>query len=436
LLLEFERFLLVNFSYVICTTLAALIIWGEEVREYLTRLIIYALLAALAQALTMQISTRANLEVVRFMVEIVTCYGIAWLAFRKPWGWTFKIYATSYMLGYVVVLVYIAVLVGLLHKPYSVTETHVAYWLTIMMPANILGVLVVYLLRRFWTGKRSLISDLKTGFAATPSIYIALFIQTVLFVGLSGQVLMNYLGRSQKETLVLLFGICVIFFLSIYVLMKYTSFSRGELAATRDVVSENLMEMLNAVRGQRHDFMNHLQVIYGLNQLDQREALDEYLADLLREVTSYSEMLKIDNPIIAALIHAKVAQADTRGIELQVEVTANLRNIATAIDVTRIMGNLIDNAMDAAEAASELWVNLKIEEKNDMIICSVTNPFTGSAKELKGYLAPGLSSKAHHEGLGLYVCQKLCAKIQAKLEWRCENDRQVTFTLIVPPADR
>ncbi|MGE5392077.1 MAG: GHKL domain-containing protein [Deltaproteobacteria bacterium] len=430
--LEIQRFLFLILPYVICTTLAAFIIWGEDIRLYFDRFFIYALLAALAQTLTNQITTQANLEVIRFIVEVVVCYTLALIVFRKPWFWTFKIYATSYLLGYLTVAISIAIVIGLLHKPFPVMMNHMSYWLTIFLPANLLGVLVAYLLRRLWTAKRSLLIGIKTGLATTPSIYVALFIQTVLFVGLSGQIGFNYLGRSPSEALLLIFGLFVIFSLSIYVLAKYASFSQGELAATQDMVSENLMEMLNTVKGQRHDFINHLQVINGLNQLDNREALDEYLSDLLSEVNRYNEILKIDNPIIAALIHAKVSQANNRGINMQVQVAANLNNIAAAIDMTRIMGNLIDNAMDAAEAAREKWIDIKIEEKNSTIVCSVTNPLQGSGTGLNRYFAPGSSSKPSHEGLGLYVCQKLCAKIQGKLEWSCENDNQVTFTLTIP----
>lgn len=103
-----------------------------------------------------------------------------------------------------------------------------------------------------------------------------------------------------------------------------------------------------------------------------------------------------------------------------------------AIDLARILGNLIDNAMDAAKESQGNWVTIGIEEKDSMIVCSVTNPYTGDSEGLRKFLAPGCSSKPYHDGLGLYVCQKLCAKIKGRLDCNFENDHQVTFTVSIP----
>lgn len=433
MLLEIERFLFVNLVYVICTTLAAFIIWGEDVRRYFTRFLLYVLLASLAQSLTSQLAFKGNLEVLRFIIEVASCYIIALLAFRQTGLWTFKIFAVSYLMGYLTVGIGIASVIFLMHKPFSVLEDQVLYWLTVLVPVNILAIPLAWLLRRMWTARRSVMQGLKTGTTWTPSIFAALFVQTVLFVALSGQILFNYSDRSGNETLMLFLGMLLIFALSIYILVKYTAFSRGEIAATQDAVSENITEMINTVKGQRHDFINHLQVIHGLNQINDQEALNEYLSELLYEVNRYNEMIKIDNPIIAALVNAKVSQANNRGIDLQVQVKTTLSHISSeSIDLARILGNLIDNAMDGAKESGDNWVNIDIAERNSMIVCSVTNPFKGNAEDLKKSFAPGLSTKPQHDGLGLYVCQKLCTKIKGKLDLQFANDQQVTFSLSVP----
>jgi len=429
--LEFERFLFLIFPYVLCTTLAAFIIWGEDVKKHVPRLVIYSLLAGSAQLLTDYIR---ELEVIRFIIEVAVGYTLVLLVFGKSWLWTFKIFATSYLIGYLTTGLSIAVYLLVLDRPFSEMYNHVEYWLTLFLPINILGTLLAYLLHRLWMGRHSLLGELNKA-SASPSIFIALFVQTVLFVGLSGQIGLYYLGRSRNEALLLLAGLFVLFFLSIYILVKYIYISRGELAATQDSVSENIMEMINTVRGQRHDFINHLQVIHGLNQISDKEALDDYLSDLLSEVTRYNEMLKIDNPVIAALINAKIAQAGSRGISLRVQVKSSLAHIANAaFAMGRIMGNLIDNALEAVEEAGENWVEVSIEEQNSLIICSVTNPSKGSSKSLKKAFAPGVSSKSEHDGLGLYVCQKLCSQLQGRLDWTIDENNRITFTLTVPQA--
>lgn len=431
MLLEINRFLFLVFPYVLCTTLAAFILWAEDVKKQLPRFAIYIITAAFAQTLTYQI----HHEAARFIVEVIAGFIIAKIVFNKTFLWTFKIYASSYLIGYITSLGSIFYL--LLYTDNSVYQisTDKKIWLSIILPMNLLGVLLAWLFRRAWPAGRNFLIRLKEIALASPAILIALFLQTVLFIALTGQILFKYGSSSKYEYVLLVICLIALYALSIYVLLKYMTISKDEVKVTQDTVSENIMEMINTVRGQRHDFMNHLQVIDGLNRLGNSSELDDYLAELLNETSNYNEMLKINNPIIAALINAKISQANMREIILYTHIESTLSCLSTAaVDVTRIIGNLIDNAMDAAEEANEKWIRIDITEKESQIFCAITNPFKGNPEILNNIFKPGVTSKSEHDGLGLYVCQKLCNKIHGNLELSWEAENEVTFTVMIPQA--
>lgn len=426
---EVYRFLLLVFPYVFCTTFAALIIWGEDLKKLFPKFVIYTVIAAIVQTLTYQI----HMEAIRFIFEVVTGFIIANIVFRQSYGWTFKIYASSYLLGIIFAIIEVGLSVLFLDIPVIQLESSVQAWLIIALPTNLLLVVIAYLLRKALIPGINFFYDLKEKATEIPTIFAALFIQTILFIALISQIPSNYLKHSKSEAAWMYIGLSILFILSIYILLKYMQINKIEVIATQDAVSENIMEMINTVRGQRHDFINHLQVIDGLNQQNNSVALDNYLSSLLIDVSNYNEMLKIDNPVIAALINAKISQANMRGIKIRAHIESTFSSLSTtAIDITRIMGNLIDNAMDAAEECNEKWIKIDISEKGPLIFCSITNPFEGNKKALNQIFTPGVTSKKEHDGLGLYVCQKLCKKIHGKLEVSWEIEKEVTFTLMIP----
>ena len=75
-----------------------------------------------------------------------------------------------------------------------------------------------------------------------------------------------------------------------------------------------LLEQLNGkLRAQRHDFMNHLQVVYGLMELEDGQSAVAYMQRLFGELNRDGQQPRTDNPAVNALLMAKRAEAETRG---------------------------------------------------------------------------------------------------------------------------
>lgn len=117
---------------------------------------------------------------------------------------------------------------------------------------------------------------------------------------------------------------------------------------------QTMRTLSDALRSQTHEFSNRLHTIVSLIELDHpREAL-RFATNELDVGQRLADQLigSIDEPILAALLLGKSAQADERGIELSLDIDPELGQVDHfANDLVTIIGNLIDNAMDAAAHA-------------------------------------------------------------------------------------
>ncbi|GEK81037.1 sensor histidine kinase [Agrococcus baldri] len=199
----------------------------------------------------------------------------------------------------------------------------------------------------------------------------------------------------------------------------------GELAAVNTLAA--------ALRAQTHEFGNRMHTVATLIELEQPERalevatagrdLGQRLAD--RVVSDDEE------PVIAALLLGKAAQAHERGVELHVEthLPPGTHGI-DPVDFVTVLGNLVDNAIDAAADRAarareggdrHAWVEVYLDDDDDgMIVLQVSDSGAGidpHARERA--FAPGWSTKpagALGRGFGLGIVRETVERLQGTIE--------------------
>lgn len=423
------RYVFLVLPFVFGTTVAALIIWGESIKPILLRLIIYSFVASFTQTLTYHITSYQ----IQFPLEVSSGFIIAWLAFGKRWQWIFKIYATAYLLG----MIYIALFVipfALLLFPVTFAEIEESpfYWAVYLCPSYILLIPAAYILRKTGMRFRILKMYFGPGWEKPYPVFIAAFIQLIVFTALLTTILTRIAENNIEVVVVLISGV-LLMLISLYFLIKYVQQRNVDVAiSSQQAISENVMELVNSVKGQRHDYLNHLQVVCGLARQDKIAELNEYLRELLQETSYYNEILKIENPIISALINSKISQANLKGINLKVDIKSTFNGFeVAAMNIARILANLIDNAIDAVLTDGlEKKVSVTIDEDGQLLICTVSNPI-GSSIDPNQIFIPGVTSKSEHSGLGLYNCLKIAHSLHGVLDLTQEQGL-VRFMLKIP----
>ncbi|MBR5224971.1 MAG: Spo0B domain-containing protein, partial [Clostridia bacterium] len=110
-----------------------------------------------------------------------------------------------------------------------------------------------------------------------------------------------------------------------------------------------LEDLNREMRAQRHDFMNHLQVVYSLIEMNEPGEAMDYMDRIYGDMQRVSQMLRTSCPAVNALIQAKVVEASERGAELKLSIAAKWDDeLMPAWEICRVLANLIDNALDAA----------------------------------------------------------------------------------------
>ncbi|MBE3586949.1 MAG: GHKL domain-containing protein [Thermoanaerobacteraceae bacterium] len=196
---------------------------------------------------------------------------------------------------------------------------------------------------------------------------------------------------------------------------------------------KNMEEMIRNIRAQRHDFISHLQAVYGLLQMGKSESAQEYLAEVTGDMRISSQTLRIKQPEVAALISQKATRAVNQNISFGLVVESGLEQLtARPHHLNRILGNLLDNAMDAVMflEAKDRYVRLEIHEDEKKYIFKVGNAGPAIPEYLREKIfEPGFSTKGENRGLGLAIVKEIVAQHGGQVQ---VSSPPTIFTVILP----
>ena len=170
------------------------------------------------------------------------------------------------------------------------------------------------------------------------------------------------------------------------------------------------METLNnTLRSQRHDFLNHLQVVYSLMEMGEYDEANAYIEKIYGAITSVSRVMKTANPAINALLQVKLAACEKAGVKAKVNIQSSWKDLPIpGWEMCKVLSNLIDNAIDALEEVTERQLTVTLTEDLKSFRFSVSNngPMI-PLKSQKSIFNPGITTKATGHGMGLYIVKKV-----------------------------
>ncbi|MFD9119213.1 ATP-binding protein [Streptomyces bottropensis] len=177
------------------------------------------------------------------------------------------------------------------------------------------------------------------------------------------------------------------------------------------------------LRAQAHEFANQLHTISGLIQIGEQDEVVHYIRALSRHRHSLDVTLsrRVRDTAVAALLMAKTSLAAERRVILRVSESTALDRLAPedAADVATVVGNLVDNAVDAAATttvseAHEAWVEVELRQDASSVEIVVRDSGPGVAPELaREVFSHGFTTKAAREGergIGLALTRLVCER--------------------------
>lgn len=195
------------------------------------------------------------------------------------------------------------------------------------------------------------------------------------------------------------------------------------------------LEEWNAqLRAQRHDHLNQLHVISGLLEVEEYDALRDYIRPICHELERSGKAIRTGSAAVNALLAAKISEAERSGVSLILEVSSSLSSLPLPDwDLVRILANLIDNAMTASLQLDEdqqntvPTVTVAISENALQYLFEVRNngPKIPEADRSKIFSAGFSTKKEAGHGMGLYIVTQLLQKYHGTLTWSSDETQTV-----------
>lgn len=224
---------------------------------------------------------------------------------------------------------------------------------------------------------------------------------------------------------------------SIFIIKEINYLAQKEQeAAINKVLLAQSRETVDLLRTQRHDFINHLQVVYGMIQLHKREAAMEYIRETGSYVASSNLAAEIDNPVLAALIAKKSWEAEQNGVEFYINIQSSLSGIPVSCsNLSSILANLLDNAItEAKKVKGKRLVELELSEDNTEFLIGVHNTGEPIPDQLKDKIfSKGFTTKAEEgHGFGLYIVKSLVERHKGKIDMTSTKADGTHFSITIP----
>lgn len=195
------------------------------------------------------------------------------------------------------------------------------------------------------------------------TIVTVVFLNVIQISTILGVVLYNYFNESSinfqekfnNGELIIYILIVLGVINSFFVIKDINSLNghNNEYSMLKNSLGQ-LEDLNKTLRGQRHDFMNHLQVVYSLMEMEEYFEATEYIEKVFKDIQRINKVLKTSNPAVNALLQAKILYGEKRGIKTEILITSALKDLKVpAWEFCRVLGNIIDNAIYALQERGE-----------------------------------------------------------------------------------
>lgn len=254
----------------------------------------------------------------------------------------------------------------------------------------------------------------------------------LILIGLQIYMITFYMSYLPSF-IVILNMIALISYFSISI---FTVFTVSKLEATSTNLEEaqlynKTLEILqDNTRAFRHDFANILQGMVGFMDNNDMEGLKKYYSQLVEDI-QYSNNLTtlspkvVNNPAIYNVLASKYHKADSLGIKIHLEAFLDMNELHMKIyEFTRVLGILMDNAIEAAKECENKIINVTFrkDNKRHMQLLIIENTYNDKDVDTDKIFEKGYSTKEGNTGLGLWEIRQILKKNNNLNLYTTKND--------------
>lgn len=370
--------------------------------------------------------------VLNYLTAFLILYFVMKLSFVKSFIATIFPSIVFNLIGYLLANPYL----DLLNITYEENNTIAIY----RIPFALLTYSIVLIFNLIIKYRKFTINILEDFDKKSKSIIIFNFIFGFICIFLQGILSVKYIDILPIEFTFFNF-ICLLmiyFVLSFFSLAKVMSLSTTtKKLESAEEYNKTLHILHDNVRGFKHDFDNIVTTIGGYIKTNDMEGLEKYYSQLQEDCSKVNNLYIlnpdiINNPGIYNLLTTKYSEAEENGIKVNLTFLLDLNELHMKIyEFARILGILLDNAIDAASECDEKVLNIffRNEARNNRNIILIENTYKDKDVDLNQIFNKGITGKENHTGLGLWEIRQLLKKNNNVNLYTNKNEKYFTQQL-------
>ena len=180
--------------------------------------------------------------------------------------------------------------------------------------------------------------------------------------------------------------------------------------------TRNLEAMYNSLRSFKHDYVNILLSLSGYIEDGDMDRLKDFFESKIFPTKNLitggdyklNQLSNIGVLEIKSLLSAKMIYAHESGIDITIDIPDKVESfLIDTVDLARILGIFLDNAIEAALETEQPQIGLNIIQNKTSVSIIISNRFPDNGVMLHKLKQKGFSTKNGHQGIGLWNAQKI-----------------------------
>ncbi len=166
-----------------------------------------------------------------------------------------------------------------------------------------------------------------------------------------------------------------------------------------------IQEKIDEVNRLNHDLNNHKLVISKMIDNQACQQVKEYTQDVF--FTDF--YVSTNNQVLNYILNDKLKRAKNLGIDVKCVIEGDFENTISLVDLSIVIGNLLDNAIEATIQADHRYIKMNIKQDKNNLMITVTNTYNGVVQRINDTF---LTSKSNHQkhGYGISSIKLICQK--------------------------
>jgi two-component system sensor histidine kinase AgrC len=275
-------------------------------------------------------------------------------------------------------------------------------------------VIIIIFLIRLIKQTQEMTDKYKRSISIKASLYM---FATFIVIAVNYSIYIKFIGVVDQSVIMISVAIMWMYL----ILSLYINFTNSALTLKEQQYDQQqdyiktIDSLINDFRRLKHSYSNTIYSFYGYIQENDLEGLKTYYTEVMDDTRKMDNNLllalqRIKVYAIFGLLWNKINEAEVNGIEIGVHVINEVREVGIKLtDLCEVLGNYLDNAIDAAKASEIKKMNISLTDDEGYLTIKVENTYDGNV-DVDEIHKKGYSTKGEGRGFGLSITNKILSR--------------------------